>query len=238
MKLLVILSLLLSLTSNACTHAQHRKTPTDQQLMNNTVLLVSESGSCSGVQIRIGSKKHTKRFVLTAGHCLPLAVDGKIKAITEHNKTYELFVLIEDQNSDLLVLSPVPGLKGVEIAKKAYRHEKIKTLTHGLGLPTYRTDGTLIGYRLAKYLAFEINSKEDEDHCNSMHKFMTVPTMFGLVCVTSVVETTSTAMVVHGSSGGPVFDMQGRLVGIVSGNMESISFFVSLVDIQKLFHTN
>lgn len=115
---------------------------TDRQIRNQIVKLQSSKGSCSGVEVKAPSGV---TYILSAGHCTAVSIDGKnIDVITEDGKTLSRRIIAEDPSSDLLIIEGMPGAYGLDIAKSLGRFDRVRTFTHGLGLPTYETSGYVI----------------------------------------------------------------------------------------------
>ena len=157
----------------------------DTYIRNQVYLLLKrEVGSCSSIKVISASGK---RYVLSAAHCANLADKGIIAGTTEQGTVVGLQILEVDVKSDLMLLSSPDQTGGIPIAADVQIHEKIKTLTHGAGHVTYRTDGEVL-----ETLPVTVNTGRVE------------------------VVTMTSALVVPGSSGGAATDLSGALVGVVS----------------------
>ncbi len=201
----------------------------DSWIRDRVVKLVSPEGSCSGEQVRATSGTD---YILTAGHCRGLEVNGSIEAITESGKHIMRRVVAEDTKSDLLLLEGLPGLKGLSIAASSAPKDEIRTFTHGHGMDTYKTEGALIQDEQIMIPLSMISSEEEAAKCVG-DKFAVVPTLFGAYCVIKVTETVTTAMIIPGSSGGPCVDGSGELVGVASAtDGRGLNYLVRLSDIK------
>lgn len=205
--------------------------PSDNSIRSHVVKLVSAKGSCSGEQIKAPSGM---LYILTAAHCKVLAVDGSIKVITEDGRELPRRVIEEDLQSDLLILEGVPNLPGFDIAKRVSAKDHVRTFTHGYGMDTYKTEGVIIQNMRVQIPISAIGSTEDEEKCEEQPKQKAVNAgFFGKVCAMDVIETATTAMILAGSSGGPVVNDQGDLVGVVSAGDGQIGMLVTLKDILR-----
>ena len=221
--LLSILSLLFSF--------QLRKSvmTSDPYLRSKVFKLVKEKGgSCSGEQVKGPSGKD---YILTAGHCLVLAENGRITAVSEEGIKQKVRVIKEDRHSDLLLLEGFKDVSGFDIADSVRRDDKVITMTHGKGFQSYRSEGVIVD-------TVDINIPVPMDVCPDMPKYknLSVEVLPGMsldICVLSVPETASTAFTAPGSSGGAIVNTSGKLVGVVSAGGEGFSMFVTLKDIQK-----
>lgn len=207
----------------------HMKT-TDAYIRNRVVQLEGNNYGCTGIEVKAPSGR---TYILTAGHCMAL-VDketGEVDAITEKGNHYTVNVIIGDIEHDLLLLTSANSLS-IDVADKVYEHQKVHTLTHGNRFPTYRTDGEMLEEREVHIHGEYILSKEDMDKCNTSYASPAFDGR-GLYCAIKMTMHIASAYVIPGSSGGPLLDSSGRLVGIVSCTYNDFGGFVPLHDIKQ-----
>lgn len=216
----IIFSLTLTATSNK----------SDDYIRSRVVKLVSEHGACSGEQVKGVSGMS---YILTAAHCKGLIENGAIRAITEDGHELVRRVIEEDVNSDLLLLEGLPNLSGLDIAKAIGPRQQVRSFTHGRRLDTYETKGMTI-QSLKVMIGGADSTPQEIEECEKMPKNKLVKSIFGQDCVIETVNTVVIMVTMPGSSGGPVVNSRGDLVGVVSGGDGVLSMLVSLQDIQKL----
>lgn len=146
-----------------------------------------------------------KTYILTAGHCRLLIHEGVIKVRDEDGRESEQPVLDQDSQSDLMLLSAPNNHPGLDLAQESHRFEDVRSFTHGSNLDTFETRGQIVQER-------------DID---------------GVPEVADAPQTITTAWIVPGSSGGPVVDPSGDLIGVVSVSAGPFSGLVRLVDIKR-----
>lgn len=200
---------------------------------SKVVQLLGSEGRCSGEQVVAPSGV---TYILTAGHCVGLKGNKtSITVKTEDGKTLERQVIAEDAYSDLLLLEGLPATAGLKVAKSYSPTQRVRTLTHGAGLPTYETQGVLVG-KLRNYVNLGFMGTTYVGTCSGpKYSIVHWDTGRGVirVCVLDVIQTATTAMVVPGSSGGMAIDDNGDLIGVVSATDGRFSYFVSLEDIRS-----
>lgn len=204
--------------------------PSDASIRDRVVKLSSRAGSCTGEQVRAPSGKD---YILTAAHCLPIAVNGMMQATDSMGDIHYVRVIAEDAEADLLILEGLEDVRGLNIAETVHIRDGVRTFTHGAGFPTYRTEGTIIGEQYIQVPLSEVESLEDYAKCTSQAKTY-VEDMFGLkICILVEATYVTDAMIVPGSSGGPVVDSNGDLIGVVSAGGGGFGYLVPLRPIHK-----
>jgi hypothetical protein len=204
----------------------------DSYLRARSVMLMGANALCSGEQIHT---TYGNDYILSAGHCAELAVNGSIEVITESGKHLQRRVIAEDKNSDLLLIEGLPNLRGLDIAKSDHRFEHVRTFTHGSGLKTYMTEGELVQDQHLDIPLRLIEGDEDEAKCNlPKEKIKSMQVMFWnlKICALSVEETITTALIIPGSSGGMVVNDRGDLLGVCSASASPFGALVRLKDIK------
>lgn len=204
----------------------------DSDIRDNVVMLRNAQGmQCSGIQVKAPSGKP---YILSAGHCKPIAdADGQITVITEDHKTIKRHVIAEDMWSDLLLIEGLPTRDALSIASSTRRFAEVRTFTHGAGHDTYQTKGVIVDDHLSQAMMSFIENEKERAACTASPKNKVYTIIFGDVCVLSVLETTATATIVPGSSGGALVDSRGDLVGIASMTDGNFGYFVRLKDVKQ-----
>lgn len=204
----------------------------DEHVRDAVVLLTGVQGSCTGVSIETSAGKH---YVLTAAHCsVLLDSEGQVTATNEQGVKDVLTKVQQDEDSDLLLLTSSSIFGSIKVSGTTLElHQHVHALTHGGGAPTYRTDGEVLDNFTGKIPVGMVLTKEEEAKCLSEKQHEIVPSFFGSMCVLSLNAVRATAKAIPGSSGGPLVDESGRLVGIASFIDGNFSYYVQQNDILK-----
>lgn len=202
----------------------------DSYIRDRVVMLEGKLGSCSGIEITANSGKH---YILSAAHCTEISNNGKMEAIRENGSKFNPSIIKVDRVHDLLIMTSEDAT-GIRVGEHIYRHQHVRTLTHGGGMPTYRTDGEVLDEQEIKVMAFIIQSQQDEIRCKSVETRKVIPGFFIFppYCEAKMKEVAVTAKIVPGSSGGPVLNDAGELIGIVSSSGGDFGYMVPLHDVK------
>lgn len=231
MKNKIIVLGLIGLIVASLAHAEHELKRSDAYIRHRVLLLFSATEACTGVEIVAPSGKH---YTISAAHCKDLVINNKVQAKDEDGKVHQIDFIGLDPEHDLMLLGPADD-KAIPVAKDDHAHEKIHTITHGMALPSYRTDGELLEEKTVTVNGEPIESPEELEKCPITPYSRPAAGIFGLYCELKLTLMLSTAMVMPGSSGGPALNKDGELIGIVSiSDGDKLSGLVPLRDIQAM----
>lgn len=228
-----ILAVILIVCMITCLHTYEKTT--DKYVRNRTLLLHSEHGGCTGVKVTAPSGKH---YILTASHCLEIMTPPYMQVRDEQGVDHDVRAIQDDPDHDLLLLESYDD-QGVDVAKIVHRHEHIHAITHGAMMPSFRTDGEVLTTMPLDVVLFQIESDADNQKCLAGRRQRVedaFPLSFYPLCIKNLVLTENMLIIWPGSSGGPVLNAWGELVGIVSvgGEMPGMSGMVPLSYIKQL----
>lgn len=228
MRKLILLGIgLLTAISMSINYAQNRDIKKSDKYIRDRVLMLTGNGiECSAIQIKAPSGKH---YTLSAAHCVSMIKHAQVEATAEDGSKKLIEFIAIDPEHDLMLLSAFDD-KSIYIADKDNKYDKIHTLTHGHGMPTYRTDGFLLSEQ-SVVIVEPIWSEEDIVECSTTSYRELIMTENGFGCQKKIRLVMSTAPVVPGSSGGAALNDSGELIGIVSCTDGFFSGFVPLHDI-------
>lgn len=219
-----ILAIFLSFLLVSCAHYS------PGALKNKIVRVRGDQGMCTGEQVRAPSGKN---YLLTAAHCLESKPhDGSFTVITEDGKTLQRKIIAEDPRSDLLLLEGLPSTEGLTLGYPLVRGDRVYTLTHGNDMDLYETSGAYVQIAAIPIPVRPIESPEQAATCAALPKYIVADDL----CVLTTYGNIVTATVIPGSSGGPVFNSKGGLVGVVTGGNSTFSLLVTLEDIKAFLN--
>ncbi len=182
--------------------AYHDRT-SDDFARNHIVQLYGNQVLCTGIEVQSPSGKI---YTLTAAHCKNMVVDNHAFFQNEQNESGSIQVIDVDDRLDLMLMEGAKST-GFRIAPGIYVYEPVHTMSHGLGMPAYRTDGIIL--------------KESA---------IVDPNPF------APQRMIANAPVVPGSSGGPLLDAKNNLVGVIdayNSRYPLFSYHVTLSDINS-----
>lgn len=190
-----------------------------QQSGQSAVQLRSPSGrgSCSGVQVQAPSGD---LFVLSAGHCRPLAENGIILVSAQGKKPVPRMVIEESDKYDLMLIEALQNVPGVQVGRDPRSREPLYSVTHARGLKAQEGKGHAIQDIEVELLDHVIDSSNPNDCTAPKYRKKKIDMFFWEIeaCMLVVNGTISDVSGIKpGSSGGPIFSRDGRLAGIVSG---------------------
>lgn len=203
-------------------------------IRNSVVKLSSDEAMCSGERVRTPSGN---TYILSAAHCAHIADDkGKIKVTLENGHSYFRKIIAEDKTSDLLLIQDIKNdNNALDIAARIYHGEPVRTFTHGHDYATYKTEGELVEITYVQIPIRSMEELEPDSTCTvaPKYKVASIQTPFGELkaCVMGLNEVVTTAFITQGSSGGPVVNSYGELVGVVSAGNGQFGLLVSIKDI-------
>jgi hypothetical protein len=198
---------------------------TDSYIRDRVVLIHSINEMCTGVKIIAPSKQ---TYILTAYHCHDIAKKGLMAVQDEQGHDHYVKILDEDPDHDLLLLQAYDN-EGVEIANKLRKHEHIHAITHGNNMPSWRSDGEVLKETL---LQIPVDDIKEED-CKGPG-LMVEHALFNTLCMKSLLLVQVKLLIWPGSSGGPVLNSMGKLVGIANVNDDSHQESAAMVPLRDI----
>lgn len=203
----------------------------DNELRTYVVMLLGKDVECTGFKVHAASNK---TYILTAAHCVPTIQNDEVTAIDEDGSRHQVKYLDIDMVNDIMLLSSYDN-KGLILSKNITPHESIKALGHGKGYPTYRREGEIITKELVSIPEGMVSSDKEAEDCLKWPN-REVEDMFIKMCIWKLQTTITTMVVEPGMSGGPVFNKNNEVIGIVSNTNGTFSGIVDLAPIKDILN--
>lgn len=211
--------------------SKERRLASDEYVRDRVLKLYGEHGQCTGILVKA---KDSKTYTLTASHCQGMINSkGEVYAEDNHKQKHIIKLIKEDPYSDLMLLTGIDGVEGIDIAKEYIDHQKVHAITHGAGLDSFRTDGEIVQIMQSGAPLYPITSEEEYNKCVSQPKTRPIELFILKACYMVVDQMYTTVQIVPGSSGGPLLNDKGELIGIASMYSDMFGIFVSLNDIHR-----
>lgn len=174
-------------------------------------------------------------YIVTNRHVCELSLDGKVEIVEGRNETPKK-ILIMDPKWDLCLLEGQRGA-GLHLADRLWRGEEVAILGHPAGLDLAMTQGEIIGFQQMN-LDAPLRDPADRQKClrwknNSIQIIKDEDGHDLVVCRSSEPSIATTAQIEPGSSGSPMVNQQGEVVGVAFCN-SSEDFWARTVPLRAL----
>lgn len=168
--------------------------------------------------------------VVTNAHVCRGAVDGNLKLHQD-----DMFVdvptkiVLADEEHDICILKAPHDAQPIELADgEAKLGERIYVAGHPNLTPFLVTSGVVEGRIIADIM------EGSADGCPSIPNFRVVDTLFGALCIGHFNAIESNAPSKPGSSGSPVLNKDGKIVGVLFAGGESDSLILPLENLKAV----
>jgi S1-C subfamily serine protease len=181
------------------------------------------SGGGTGFVVKTPSGN---KVTVTNRHICDELNKNPIYAKTRDGRYSKLEILEVSMFSDLCILSPVPGLKGLSLGGEVYNGDNIYVVGHPFLWETLMTEGEVSGIKNVILLG-ETDRKGSCKYLNGRN------TIFGCVEIhESIMSSVKTA---PGNSGSPVVNNLGQVVGVLfAGTQNGYSAIVRIKHLKEL----
>jgi hypothetical protein len=206
-----------------------------------------------------------KVFIMTNRHVCDMTTTGKLWAVVEGvTSDHEVDVVYVSDHSDLCLVAPIDGIRGLEIGEPLEQGQEIYYLGHPRSQQDTFVSGEAVGYHLTSVGMGVIGQSVREDMCkrkdmyvleetelqvflNQLSSVIQTPEQSNLVdlvhsdkkvkvCYERDMALVTTMMIYAGASGSPMVDSFGKVIGVVYAAPPSggWGYGVTLPDIKEI----
>ena len=176
---------------------------------SQVVMLTEATGRSGGSGFAIKTPSG-QTMILTNAHVCNLAdKNGTVYARVQDNRPLPLKVIDSYEKADLCLVSKMPGTEGIKLASGVDVGEELGLVGHPALLPLTLTKGQLLGYGDVAVLM------QEEPCIKDVGMYQTVNTPWGSICLAIARAGFTNITAFGGSSGSPVVNIWGNLVGVL-----------------------
>lgn len=180
-------------------------------------------------------------YVLTNHHVCESSTNGKMLALLPEKlapRRILLTILEMTEETDLCLLTPVPGRKAFTLADAFDETDtNVFAIGHPYLLPNTFSQGVTQGYSEVNIIDYYMAKEGPQSKCEGKRQrlehifsFFTGPAD---VCVSRTDSVQTTMLVKPGNSGSPVFSLDGQVVGVVFASSGTGSgYYIPLEDVK------
>lgn len=181
-------------------------------------------------------------YTMTNAHVCELHDNGYMHAISpgKVNRYYSLKIKAVSKDTDLCLLEPAPGFSGISRADSSYIGERVRAVGHPALLPLSDSSGVLSNFEDVEIL-YKTNISEADCTGPGFRYISTIGSMldaiFGVqsLCFRTIAAASTNAITFPGSSGSPVVNVFGNLVGVVFAGhrMTNYGYIIPISEVNK-----
>ncbi len=199
-----------------------------RKVVGSQVVMLTNAASNSGGTGFAMQAPSGKVFIVTNAHVCNIP-GNQLFANLASGTRIAFKIVKKSKTTDLCALTAVDGLSGLKLASGVDIGETVGVVGHPKLQPLTATLGELVGYQDAMVLVGMGPCDKDGG------MYSTVPTLFGSICIETVKQAGMTTLPVRGgSSGSPVVNFFGNVVGVLfAGDEMGWGVIVSLKDLRN-----
>jgi len=205
------------------------------KVQKTTVLVTNET------KTRGGSGAHViapsgKVYIITNAHVCNLSKDANIFITDNFGRTIPRRILEISNFTDLCLVESLPNYQGaLKLGSDVRSGQIIAAVGHPILMPTTMSRGEIIGVKEVDVFDHIMDVFDKNDKCDlPKNRIIQIDTFFGPItaCFVHVKANLTTSVVLPGSSGSPMVDFYGNLVGVIfAGNQANWGLAITLADI-------
>ncbi len=180
-----------------------------------------------------------REYIMTNAHVCSAFKDEDPTVLLPNGSMVKRKILSISDTTDLCLIEGVTGLGALELGKSVYIGETIMIVGHPLLMPLAVSEGDIIDLKVNEIGLGIIGEEILEKNCR-LPKNKIVEVQYGFfgtvpVCMEEIMSYQTTAQSLPGSSGSPVVNKEGQVIGVNFAGDELVHWGISvpLEDVKK-----
>lgn len=197
---------------------------------SKTYYMSNEAGNHGGTGVHVKAASG-KTYLITNAHVCEVGENGIIW-VSDGTRRMPKRIIESSPVTDLCLVEPVEGVSGLSLGSAPRVGQLVHAIGHPRLQPTTMTTGEVVAQQEVMVMDFMIANDEDRAKCSKpKQKIFKAQSFFGEVevCVVDIQAYSTTINIIGGSSGSPMVDWKGDLVGLMFAGDEELHWGMAVV---------